>query len=136
MIPSAFVALQSFPLTPNGKVDRRALPAPDGGTTDEEAFIAPSTLDEAVLADIWSDILGVSPISVAANFFELGGHSLLATQMMSRIREKAQVDVPLRAFFEAPTIAQLAVVIADIRAQGDSGKPALAPITRSARRQQ
>jgi amino acid adenylation domain-containing protein len=109
MIPSAFVVLDSLPLTPNGKIDRRALPAPDlSAFKREENFAPPRTPTEEILANIWTEVLGIEPISIHDNFFELGGHSLLATQVISRLRQIFALELPLRLLFEAPTIAQLA----------------------------
>ena len=132
MIPAAFMEVPAFPLTPNGKIDRRALPAPEGNTTVEQTYIAPRTPAEATLADIWADLLGLERVGVEDNFFELGGHSLLATQMMSRIRDAFQVAVPLRALFESPTVASLAVAIATTQEQSPMQK--MSPILRSVRR--
>lgn len=133
MIPAAFVVLPAFPLTPNGKVDRKALPSPEGSQATESAYVAPRTPEETQLAEIWADLLGMPKVGVEDNFFELGGHSLLATQMMSRIRDTFQTEVPLRALFEAPTIAGLVVVIANAKEQPAAKK--LSPIMRRARRQ-
>src|SRR6266404_1995059 len=109
MVPSAFVPLDRFPLTPNGKVDERALPLPDKSRADlEETFIAPRTETESKLASLWSDVLGRAEIGIYDNFFDLGGHSLLATQVMARIRETFNVNMPLRYFFDQPTIVGLA----------------------------
>ncbi|HWW74832.1 MAG TPA: condensation domain-containing protein, partial [Pyrinomonadaceae bacterium] len=109
MIPSVFVALEKMPLTPNGKVDRRALPPPDDSGRDAEAaFVAPRNQTEELLASIWADLLGLRQVGVFDNFFDLGGHSLLATQLASRIREALRVEVPLRTLFSASTIAELA----------------------------
>jgi amino acid adenylation domain-containing protein len=116
MVPGAIVALDSLPLRPSGKVDRRALPRPEQLGLDGAAFVAPRTPTEETLASLWADLLGLSQVSVQANFFELGGHSLLATQLLSRIWDNFGVDVPLRAFFEAPTVAGLAVTIAQHQA--------------------
>lgn len=132
MIPAAFVVLTSLPLTPNGKVDRRALPAPEGGPATDRVYVAPGMPEEVMLAEIWSDLLGIERVGAEDNFFELGGHSLLATQMMSRIRDTLQVEIPLRALFEAPTVATLAVVIMSAKEQAPEQK--MAPITRSERR--
>ncbi|HWF19405.1 MAG TPA: phosphopantetheine-binding protein, partial [Verrucomicrobiae bacterium] len=109
MVPSAFVVLDAMPLTPNGKVDRRALP--DANVTREEpaeSFIAPRTSVEEALAGIWREILGLDSVGVEDDFFKLGGHSLLATQLVSRLREVFKIELPLRSLFEAPTIAKLA----------------------------
>ena len=112
MMPSAFVLMKALPLTPNGKVDRRTLPTPDNSVRElENKFIAPSTSIEAKLAAIWAEVLGLQQISINDNFFELGGHSLLATQIISRIRETFSIEIPLRTFFESPTIFSLAEVI-------------------------
>jgi hypothetical protein len=113
MVPSAFVILDALPLTPNGKVDRRALPAPDQARPDlEEPFVAPRTPVEEVLAGIWADVLGLEHVGVHDNFFDLGGHSLLATQVMSRVRDAFQMEVRVRCLFDTPTVAGLAVVLA------------------------
>jgi acyl carrier protein len=110
MIPSSFVTLDALPLTPSGKVDRRALPAPDGARPElEETFAAPLTPIEQALAEIWCSLLKLERVGVHDNFFELGGHSLLATQVISRIRNLFQVEIPLRALFEAPTVAGIAL---------------------------
>jgi amino acid adenylation domain-containing protein len=112
MVPSIYVPLDNFPLTSNGKVDRAALPSPDGHRPSlERVYTPPSTPLEEVLAEIWSEVLGVDAPGVQDSFFELGGHSLLATQVVSRISDTLQVDIPLRRFFEAPAIAGLAAVI-------------------------
>jgi amino acid adenylation domain-containing protein len=119
MIPSAFVLLERLPLTPNGKLDRRALPAPDFArtTASDEAFVAPRTPAETTLAQIWRDVLGLEQVGVNDNFFELGGHSLLVTQVVSRVREAFQVDLPMRRLFEAPTVAGLAAALEEIIVQ-------------------
>jgi amino acid adenylation domain-containing protein len=118
MIPSSFVMLDEILLMLNGKVDRLALPEP-GPTRPEinEAFVAPRTRLEEVLAGIWCQLLRVEPVGIHDNFFDLGGHSLLATQVISRVREAFHLELPLRALFEDPTVAILAVKIAEIQAQ-------------------
>src|SRR5215212_3099852 len=110
MVPSTFIFLEELPLTPNGKVNRKALPAPE---TDLSAtsYIAPRTPVEEILCGIWAEVLGVKGVGVDANFFEVGGHSLKATQVISRIRESFQVELPLRTIFEAPTIELLAASV-------------------------
>ncbi|HEY9874102.1 MAG TPA: amino acid adenylation domain-containing protein, partial [Candidatus Obscuribacterales bacterium] len=108
MIPSAFVLLEALPLTPNGKIDRRALPAPDTSRCDIDSnVVAPRNPTEEVIADIWTQVLGVQQVGIDDNFFELGGHSLLATQVVSRLRKAFGVELPLRYLFESPSIASL-----------------------------
>jgi amino acid adenylation domain-containing protein len=108
MVPFAFVMLEALPVTPNGKVDCSALPAPEISQRSlEEGFVAPHTPTEEVLAAIWAEVLGVERVGIHDNFFELGGHSLLATQVISRLREEFQVDMSLRSLFEEPTVAGL-----------------------------
>jgi acyl carrier protein len=112
MVPSAFVLLDALPTTPNGKLDRRALPAPDMSRAgEEESFVAPRTPIEEVLASIWRQMLRVERVGIYDNFFELGGHSLLATQLATRLRSTFQVDLPLRSLFEATTVVELAQII-------------------------
>jgi amino acid adenylation domain-containing protein len=109
MVPSLFVLLETFPLLPNGKLDRQALPLPD--TRDLEIdYVAPGDALEESLATIWSEVLGVKQIGIHDNFFELGGHSLLATRILSRVREVLRIEVPLRSLFQTPTIAKMAEV--------------------------
>jgi amino acid adenylation domain-containing protein len=115
MVPAALVWLEILPLTPNGKVDRKALPAPENDLTAQR-FVAARNPVEEVLCGIWSDILGIEEISVEANLFELGAHSLLVTQVVSRLRKAFSIEPPLRAFFEYPTIAGMAVVIEKLKA--------------------
>jgi amino acid adenylation domain-containing protein/FkbM family methyltransferase len=118
MIPSVFVFLESLPLTPNGKIDRRALPAPDHARPEmEEGYVAPRTLIEELIAEIWAEVLKLEKIGIHDNFFDLGGHSLVATQVISRARESFQVELPLRRLFESPTIAGLAERIEEVRRQ-------------------
>jgi acyl carrier protein len=108
MIPAAFVVLESFPLTPNGKVDRKAFPAPDGGGGDAQQYEEPSTPAEELLATIWKELLKLERVGIHDNFFELGGHSLLAAQLIARIRKSFAVDLAYRAVFQTPTIAGIA----------------------------
>jgi amino acid adenylation domain-containing protein len=111
MIPAAFVELQALPVTANGKLDRRALPAPhwDQGATDASA--PPSTPTEKALAAVWREILGVEHVGVRDSFFDLGGHSLLATQLVARIRESFHVEMPLRVVFQSPALGELAAAL-------------------------
>jgi amino acid adenylation domain-containing protein len=116
MLPSNFVTLETLPLTPNKKIDRRALPAPDDTRPDlEQTFVAPRTPVEELVTGIWSQVLGLKQIGVHDNFFELGGHSLLATQVISRLRQAFEVELPLRSLFEAPTVAGLVAGIEAVR---------------------
>ncbi len=109
MLPSALVRLEALPLTPAGKIDRRALPAPGNSRPNlEQEYVAPGTALEEQLANIWSEVLEVSPVGIQDNFVELGGHSLLATKAISRIRTRFQVEVSLKDFFALPTISDLA----------------------------
>jgi len=108
MIPSRFVQLSALPLTANGKVDRQALPAPAQTLNASEKFVAPHTPIEERVAEIWSTVLGLKNIGVHNNFLALGGHSLLAFQILCRIRDIFQVELPMRHFFEAATIAEMA----------------------------
>ena len=119
MIPAVFVILDSLPLTPTGKVDRKALPAPDlVRPAAGEAFVSPRTPVEKVVAKIWADVLGVDQVGVHDNFFDLGGHSLLATQVSSRVFNRCRVELPLRTLFEKPTVEELAIAITKIQADG------------------
>lgn len=108
MQPSSFVVLEALPLTPNGKIDRRSLPMPDLTQPISDNITAPNTATEKILVNIWKEVLGWSEIGIHDHFLELGGHSLLATQIVSRIFETFQVELPLRCLFELPTIAELA----------------------------
>lgn len=118
MVPSTFVILKSFPLTSNGKVDRRSLPAPDEMRPELTGnFVAPRTNIEEVLAAIWAEVLKIEKVGIYDNFFELGGHSLLATQVISRVRQAFQVELPLHRLFESATVADFAVAIAQKQAE-------------------
>jgi len=110
MIPSVLVQIEVMPLTPTGKIDRRALPAPEQADL-EKSFVAPRTEVEERLASIWAEVLHMEPVGIHDNFFELGGHSLLATQVIVRLNESFSVDIPLRSLFETPTVAGLAEII-------------------------
>ncbi|MCP4660126.1 MAG: amino acid adenylation domain-containing protein, partial [bacterium] len=122
MLPSAFVLLDAFPLTANGKVDRRALPAPAWGRDETTELVAPRTPAEEALVEIWAALLGVGEVGVRDDFFELGGHSLLATQLVSRVRDTFQVELPLRVVFESPSVAGMAEALEAASAK-DPGPP-------------
>ena len=112
MVPSAFVLMQALPLTPSGKVDRRALPAPEpGGVHEAGSYVAPRDAIESVMAGIWAEMLRRERVGVYDNFFELGGHSLLAMQLISRVREAFSVEFPLRQMFEDPTVAGMSAAL-------------------------
>jgi amino acid adenylation domain-containing protein len=115
MIPANFVLIDAVPLTPNGKIDRRALPEPEMRPELAATFVAPQTQLEELVASAWTAVLGLEQIGIHENFFEIGGHSLLATQVMSRIRQAVQVDLPLRTLFEGPTVSALAKQIEVVR---------------------
>ncbi|BAZ08945.1 amino acid adenylation domain protein [Calothrix sp. NIES-4071] len=133
MVPNAFVLLESLPLTPNGKVDHRALPKPDLDSRLLAKYVAPRTPIEEILVQIWAQMLKVEKVGIHDNFFELGGHSLLATQVISRVRDAFNVDIPLRSLFEAPTVAQLQEYIQAALTSGQSTlAPPLVPISRPA----
>ena len=134
MLPSLYLFLEVLPLLPNGKVNRRALPAPDLQRAQmEEAYLGPRTPVEEVLAGIWAEVLGIDQVGVHDNFFtQLGGHSLLATQLISRVRNTFHIELPLQRLFESPTVAGLAYWIETLK---DSDKVREAPITRVPRGQ-
>lgn len=111
MIPSYFVRLEQMPLTPNGKLDRRALPAPESSVQSGEAYLAPRTAVEAQMVLIWQDILGVTRVGVRDNFFEIGGHSLRATVLVSRIHKELGCSISLREVFQSPTVESLAQLV-------------------------
>jgi amino acid adenylation domain-containing protein len=115
MIPSAFVQLDKFPLTPNGKINRRALPAPNWEEIDRKTFVVPRTEIEVKIAEIWSQVLDVKNMGVDDNFFDLGGHSLLATQVISRLFQVFGVKLSFISFFTTPTIAGLSQEIEKLR---------------------
>ena len=130
-IPNVFIHLTRLPLTLNGKVDYRALPELTELKPRQREYVAPRTVVEEVVADIWAGLLGLQRVSLNDNFFELGGHSLIATQVMVRVQKTTGIELPLRALFESPTVAKLAVQIeAALRNGTGSSFP---PLTRIAR---
>ncbi|TVT24691.1 amino acid adenylation domain-containing protein, partial [Amycolatopsis rhizosphaerae] len=133
LVPTTFVGLDRFPLTANGKTDRRALPSPPSGRDAENPYRAPRTPLEHALAEIWSDLLGVTPVGREDNFLALGGHSLIATQLRSRIQEAFGVDVPVRDVLATPDLAALAGEIGEPSESPARGVPALVPRRDTAR---
>jgi ubiquinone/menaquinone biosynthesis C-methylase UbiE/acyl carrier protein len=111
MLPDTFVVLEALPLTPNEKVDHRALPAPEVRSGGDKGYTAPTSEVEAGIASIMAKLLGLQQVSIHDNFFELGGHSLLATSLVSRIRTQLQTEFPLQRVFETPTVAGMAVYV-------------------------
>ncbi len=128
LYPSAFVALAALPITANGKIDRRALPAPDAAAHRERAYVAPRGPVEETLAGIFAEVLKVPSVGAHDGFFELGGHSLLATQAVTRIRGAFGIELPLRALFEAPSPAELAARVSGLRS--GASLPPLVPVPR------
>jgi len=133
MVPAVFVPLRELPLTPNGKLDTRALPDPDSGRSMwDQAYVAPRTPTEELVTEIWSEVLHAERVGVHDNFFHLGGHSLLAVQVISRLRDAFDAEVPLRELFEQPTVARLATVIDRARDEGRADSvPPLKPVERT-----
>jgi amino acid adenylation domain-containing protein len=126
MVPATFVVLDKFPLTPNGKINRQAMPAPASGCAKtKDAFTPPRTPAEETLAKIWRELLGQPEIGIDDNFFEIGGHSLLAMQLMARVRKEFQAELSLRNIFEAPTIAELANILEQEQGQAAGKMPSL-----------
>ncbi|WP_334878116.1 amino acid adenylation domain-containing protein [Nostoc sp.] len=137
MMPSAFVILESLPLTANGKINRRALRAFYDAIKPQlsENYIAPRTPVEQVLVKIFAEVLGLKRVGIYDNFFELGGHSLLATQLVSRVRDALRIELPLRSVFEAPTIAQISKIVESFKeSNAQSQAPVLVPLSRESRR--
>ena len=130
MIPAAFVTMDAFPLLPNGKVNRRNLPAREGFVVQRE-YVAPRTPQEEVVAGIFADILNLEKVGALDNFFELGGHSLLATQLVSRLRDAFQVEIPLKELFENPTVEGIARRVQEAQAaEAGMQAPPIEPIPR------
>jgi acyl carrier protein len=130
MVPSRIVFLEQLPLTLNGKVDRKALPASEDGVLDQRQYVMPRNQTEERLVGIWREVLGTEKVGISDNFFDLGGHSLRAVQFVSRVREALQIELPLRQVFEAPTVAALAAVLAQEQSQSQVVTPSIAKIAR------
>jgi amino acid adenylation domain-containing protein len=132
MVPSVFVALETLPLMPNGKVDRGALPLPENARLElENVFVGPRTEAEQLVAQVWREVLKVEKIGVHDNFFELGGHSVTATQVIGRLRDAFRAEVPLRFLFETPTIAELTQKIETLNGQeADLSFPSIVRVSR------
>ena len=131
MVPSFFIPMEALPLTPNGKIDRNALPLPNGGRPQlDRGYVEPKTEIEQLVAQVWRAVLKLDELGVEDNFFELGGHSLLAVQIVSRLRDAFNLQIPLRTVFEAPTVAAFARKIESAIRQGSDLE--LSPIARSA----
>jgi amino acid adenylation domain-containing protein len=118
MVPQHFTLLQHMPLTPSGKIDRKALPAPSAEPRESEDFVEPTTESEKLVADLWKQALVMSRISANDDFFALGGHSLLASQILSRLRVEHGIVIPFRKMFEAPTITAFARLVDENNASG------------------
>jgi amino acid adenylation domain-containing protein len=131
MAPSAFVTLERLPLSANGKVDRRALPAPDSSQA-AEAYVAPRDAVEEMIAEVWAEVLRVERVGVRDNFFESGGHSLLAMQVVSHLRQLIGHELPLRLMFEEPTVAGLAAALASDPEAGRKAEQAAGLLARLA----
>ncbi|HST58339.1 MAG TPA: condensation domain-containing protein, partial [Longimicrobium sp.] len=130
MVPAAILVLEALPLTRNGKLDRKALPAPDYAA-GAERYVAPRTPVEEVLAGIWAEVLRRERVGVEESFFELGGHSLMATRVVSRIREVFGVELPLRVLFEGPTVGELAGRVEEMRRAELPVLPPVMPVERT-----
>jgi amino acid adenylation domain-containing protein len=130
MVPSAFVRLEALPLTPAGKVDRRALPAPPADAASPDFVPGRSPVEEA-LTGLFADLLGAERVGIHDDFFALGGHSLLVTRLVSRIREALGVELPPRAAYEAPTVAGIARWIEESRSAAGRGAPPVRPVPRT-----
>lgn len=125
MVPTAIMRVDQMPMTPNGKIDRKALPTPDSFER-QEVYVAPQTSEELTLTEIWSLLLGISKIGVHDNFFTLGGHSLLAVQVISKIRDAFSVELQIQTLFDSPTISELALAI---QTKAEQAQQTTSPIT-------
>jgi len=129
MVPTAYVMLGALPITSNGKLDRRALPSPDADALPQQVYVAPRNEVEEQLCVFWEQLLDVRPIGIRHNFFQIGGDSLHAVQLMARVRDRFDVEIPLRSLFQDSTIEKLAEAIA--RGQR---KTTMTPMTKAKRR--
>ena len=136
MVPTSFVELEALPLTPSAKIDRKALPAPDAvRPTLEREYAPPNTATERRLSEICAQLLHIDRVGIHDNFFELGGHSLLATQLISRMRDAFEAELPLRTLFEHPTVAELAIQVDTAAARGlERTAPTIKRVDRGSRR--
>ncbi|MEM7594211.1 MAG: amino acid adenylation domain-containing protein, partial [Cyanobacteria bacterium P01_A01_bin.83] len=128
MVPGAFVFLDALPLSPNGKIDRRALPVPDLATESSKTFVAPRTPSESAIAEIMASVLKLPQVGIYDNFFELGGHSLLATQVISRLRRTFNLEFPLRRLLSYPTVEGLEKTLWELRQVEKSERSSFVPL--------
>jgi acyl carrier protein len=122
MVPSAFVVLDAFPLTPNGKLDRQALPAPDQSSVPVRLYSAPQGETETLLAGLWQELLNLPQVGRDDDFFELGGHSLMAIQLIARVKQHWQIDLPMNVLFFQPRLADLAHEIVSLQIKAFTGE--------------
>jgi amino acid adenylation domain-containing protein len=122
MVPASFVLLNSLPLSPNGKVDRKALPKPEMGTDSDKEYVAPRTDIERIIADVWKEVLKQEQVGIYDDFFELGGNSILATRVISQINRYLSMQLPLRRLFEARTVESLAEVVCTFSASSSNAE--------------
>lgn len=129
MVPNRFIVLDELPLSANGKLDRKRLPTPSADSASSTQYVAPNSSTETLLCELWCEVLNLERIGTQDNFFELGGHSLLATKLVSRISESFDIDLPLRALFDHPTVITLAVKVEE--AAETARRPAITAVDRN-----